>query len=270
MAGVAVPLSEFTEPGADPVAIIQRYRRRGVSMTDLVKSFTRPENKIQEELVQLINDHYSEFIGLSTKMQDVSRETARLRPPLSAALESSTASTTTVKGMVDDAEALMKEKEKIRRERSLLRLYKENRALLSKISGRLTAASSPSNDHLTLAGYAALENSAIELTRIELALAGAQSMTSADTSGESEATKYVDSLRGDLTTARDQLHQTLLQELNHLLKVFAEAPSEEPSSVSSMCLIATCRGLVNLGHTSDIWSSVVSILVEKQLEDIAG
>ncbi|KAF4687645.1 hypothetical protein FOZ60_003615 [Perkinsus olseni] len=270
MAGVAVPLSEFTKPGADPVAIIQRYRRRGVSMTDLVKSFTRPENKIQEELVQLINDHYSEFIGLSTKMEDVSRKTARLRPPLSAALESSTASTTTAKGMVDQAEALMKEKEKIRRERSLLRLYKDNRALLSKISGRLAAASSPSNDHLTLAGYAALENSAIELTRIELALAEAQSTTSADTSGESEATKYVDSLRADLTTTRDQLHQTLLRELNHLLKVFAEAPSEDPSSVSSMCLIATCRGLVNLGHTSDIWSSVVSTLVEEQLKDIAG
>ncbi|KAF4724457.1 hypothetical protein FOZ62_015219, partial [Perkinsus olseni] len=74
---------------------------------------------IQEELVQLINDHYSEFIGLSTKMEDVSRKTDRLRPPLSAALESSTASTATVKGMVDEAEALMKEKEKIRRERSV-------------------------------------------------------------------------------------------------------------------------------------------------------
>lgn len=46
MSGLAVPLSEFTEPGADPVAIIQRYRRRGVPMTELVKSFKRHGNKV--------------------------------------------------------------------------------------------------------------------------------------------------------------------------------------------------------------------------------
>ncbi|EER05767.1 hypothetical protein Pmar_PMAR011814 [Perkinsus marinus ATCC 50983] len=273
MSGLAVPLSEFTEPGADPVAIIQRYRRRGVPMTELVKSFKRHGNKIQEELVQLINDHYSEFIGLSTKMEEVSRKTAQLRPPLSAALKSSTASTSSVKEQVDKAEALMRKKEDIRRERRLLGLYYENRSLLKKISDRLpdtsSSSSSPSTDRLTLAGYAALENSAIELTRIELALTETQTSPT-DTVEVSEATTYIEGLRGDLATTRDQLHQTLSRELDRLLKVFAEAPSEDSSSVSSMCLVATCRGLINLGHTSDIWSSVVSIIVEEQLRDIAA
>ncbi|KAF4661779.1 hypothetical protein FOL47_006543 [Perkinsus chesapeaki] len=263
-----VPLSEFTEPGADPVTIIQRYRRRGVPMTDLVKSFSRHENKLQEELVQLINDHYAEFIGLSTKMDDVSRKSASLRPPLAAALQSSNSSTAMVKVIVDKADELMKEKEQIGHEKRLLQLYIDNRSLLSKISDRLVESSS-SADHLTLAGYAALENSAIELTRMELALREAN--TDEGTPSEpSQGEQFIQSLRGDLDATRDQLHKTLTREFNHLVKIFADAPSEDSSSVSAMCLLATCRGLVNLGRTDDIYTTIIEVLVDKQLNEIAS
>eukprot|EP00406_Dinophysis_acuminata_P006390 CAMPEP_0179232170 /NCGR_PEP_ID=MMETSP0797-20121207/11722_1 /TAXON_ID=47934 /ORGANISM="Dinophysis acuminata, Strain DAEP01" /LENGTH=813 /DNA_ID=CAMNT_0020939283 /DNA_START=1 /DNA_END=2442 /DNA_ORIENTATION=- len=167
-----IPASEFDGRDFDAREVVQRYRKR-VPLPQLQKGLQAHHTATRQELVELINEKYADFVSLSSRMQGVERALKPLRAPLE---ESSTLTqnlNTKLGALLEQAEETHKGLTKIRARKDALAVYIENAKLLDKAKADAGQRSgNPQESADALREHVVQENVARDLRRIRLNLSG--------------------------------------------------------------------------------------------------
>eukprot|EP00971_Amphidinium_carterae_P119603 2369471-Amphidinium_carterae.1 len=164
-----VPSSEFDGKEFDAREFVQRYRKR-LPLTQLQKVLQTHHKARRQELVELINDKYQDFVSLSLRMQGVERALKPLKGPLEESSELTQSMRSRLGSLLEQAQEARKGRTQLRTRREALRLYVENAKLLDRVRLVVEQSSEEYND--LVREHVANENAARDLRRLRLNLGG--------------------------------------------------------------------------------------------------
>ncbi|CAJ1348535.1 unnamed protein product, partial [Effrenium voratum] len=98
-----IQYSEFENPSFDAKELVQRYRKR-IPLPHLQKILRGHHAATRQELIELINEKYADFVSLSSRMQGVERALKPLRAPLEESSELTKGLHTKLGGLLQKAE----------------------------------------------------------------------------------------------------------------------------------------------------------------------
>mmetsp|Transcript_43172 Transcript_43172/g.94124 ORF Transcript_43172/g.94124 Transcript_43172/m.94124 type:complete len:810 (-) Transcript_43172:148-2577(-) len=168
-----IPASEFSGRDFAARELLQRYRKR-VPLPQLRKCLQAHHEATHQELVELINEKYADFVSLSSRMQGVERALRPLRAPLEESSEVTKGVHSRLGALLSQAEEAHKSLADLGTRKEALKAYIENAQLLDK--AKATAANrwaNPQESEDFLREHIAQENVARDLRRLRLNLGGA-------------------------------------------------------------------------------------------------
>lgn len=167
-----IPASEFDPCDFDAREFVQRYRKR-VPLPQLQKGLKAHHAATHQELVELINEKYADFVSLSSRMQGVERALRPLRAPLEESAGLTRGLHSKLGALLEQAEQTHQALAQLRARKHSLAAYIENAKLLDKAkaaAGQRWGNPQESDDFLR--EHVAHENVARDLRRVRLNLGG--------------------------------------------------------------------------------------------------
>eukprot|EP00927_Polykrikos_kofoidii_P043495 TRINITY_DN37563_c2_g2_i1.p1 TRINITY_DN37563_c2_g2~~TRINITY_DN37563_c2_g2_i1.p1 ORF type:complete len:897 (-),score=192.13 TRINITY_DN37563_c2_g2_i1:72-2660(-) len=165
-----IPAAEFDGRDFDAGEVVQRYRRR-VPLPQLQKSLRAHYAATRQEVVELINDKYADFVSLSSRMQGVERALRPLRAPLEESSELTQSLHSRLGAILQQAEDAHKTLADMQERKDALRAYIQNAKLLSKAKAAAAQRlANPQESDDLMRDYITQENVARDLRRIRLSL----------------------------------------------------------------------------------------------------
>lgn len=167
-----IPTSEFDSSNFDAKKVVQHYRKL-VPLPQLQRSLRAQHAAARQELVELINEKYADFVSLSSRMQGVERALKPLRAPLEESSELTKNLQGKLGGILDQANETQKELARIRARKDALTAYIDNAKILDRAKQVLAQRwGNPQESDDSLREHVAQENVARDLRRIRLNLGG--------------------------------------------------------------------------------------------------
>ncbi|CAK9060868.1 unnamed protein product [Durusdinium trenchii] len=248
-----VHYTEFENPKFDAKELVQRYRKR-VPLPQLQKSLRTHHASARQELVELINEKYADFVSLSSRMQGVERALKPLRAPLEESAELTKGLHSKLGSLLQKAEEAHQGLVRIGARKDALRAYIENARLLEKVrsSGTGIDAARPRNLQ---------EAVARDLRRIRLSLQGAHA-----------ASPECQALLEEAMSFQEDFSQKLVEQLRPLLlcsKRSWDAAGEIPNT-EFLAICQLSRALCHLGHAALVEQSFGEVFVRAKLEELSA
>lgn len=254
--------SEFENPNFDAKELVQRYRKR-VPLPQLQKLLRTHHGNTRQELVELINEKYADFVSLSSRMQGVERALKPLRAPLEESSELTKGLHAKLGGLLQKAEEAHQGLARIRSRKEALHAYIENARLLEKL--RATTKSSSASDSPESKNFrderALQESIARDLRRIHLNLA------SVSESSECAA------LLVEANAFQEDFSKRLEEKLRLLLRASKrswEAVQTPDAGLPRSELLAishTCRALCTIGHSQLVEAIFADVFTKATLQE---
>lgn len=167
-----IPASEFDVREFDAKDFVQRYRRR-LPLPQLQQSLRAHHAGMRQELVELINEKYADFVSLSTRMQGVERALKPLKAPLEESAELTREMEKKLGGLLSQAEATRQTLVSLHERKEALLTYVEHARLLANAKAVDSHKwGNPQDSDGFLREHVAQENVAHDLRRIRLGLGG--------------------------------------------------------------------------------------------------
>mmetsp|Transcript_52684 Transcript_52684/g.125873 ORF Transcript_52684/g.125873 Transcript_52684/m.125873 type:complete len:797 (-) Transcript_52684:36-2426(-) len=284
-----VPSSEFDGQEFDAREFVQRYRKR-LPLTQLQKVLQAHHKSKRQELVELINEKYQDFVSLSLRMQGVERALKPLKGPLEESSELTESMRSRLGALLGQAQEARKARTQLRTRREALSLYVENAKLLERIRAIVDpqAASNKQEGSDLVRESLENENAARDLRRLRLNLGGKPRgrggtdpatavpphVALGDEALEStfaecrallaEAAVVEDNF---IVTLRDQLRKLVVSS-REALEAEESASSTLDSKVSRQELLAVahfCRALTTLGRADVVEGVFIEVFVKEAL-----
>jgi len=179
-----VSYAEFENPNFDAKELVQRYRKR-IPLPHLQKSLRAHHATTRQELIELINEKYADFVSLSSRMQGVERALRPLRSPLEESCELTKGLQTKLGGLLQKAEETHERLGRIQARKEALHSYVENARLLGKV--KASSDTKWGDSEAFFREHMAQEGVARELRRIRINLQGTIAAEGSDGSPECSA-----------------------------------------------------------------------------------
>lgn len=253
-----IPSSEFEGRDFDARELIQRYRKR-LPLSQLQKGLRAHHTATRQELIELINEKYADFVSLSSRMQGVERALRPLRAPLEESGELTGGLQTKLGSLLGQAEEAHQSLSKLRSRRSALNIYIENAKLFEKAKASAGERwGNPQESDGFLREHVAHENVARDLRRIRVNLGGS---CQAGESSRSEQTSSPEcaALLAEAQSFEESFAEGLHKRLRSLVAMAAgrpwsgqptgEAPSGPPPRHEVLATAHLCRALTTLGRS---------------------
>ncbi len=122
----------FMSKGFNTKEFVTNCRRR-MPLNQLQKHLNDHLGAVRKELVQLINDNYSDFVKLSTDMQGISSSLANVHSPMTECSVYASGFKQGLSEIMSEARSLFEERENVCNKREFLIKYKDNKQLLDNI-----------------------------------------------------------------------------------------------------------------------------------------
>ncbi|CAE8601806.1 unnamed protein product, partial [Polarella glacialis] len=280
--------SEFDGRDFDPKEFVQRYRKR-IPLPQLQKSLQAHHAATRQELVELINEKYADFVSLSSRMQGVERALKPLRAPLEESCELTKSLHSKLDLLLSKAEETHLALARIRARRDALNTYIENAKLFEKAKASASQRwGNPQESEDFLKEHVAQENVARDLRRIRLNL-GCVSRSSdpADASAvanEVEESPECQALLAEAANFQEVFALRLQERLRGLIAATRrswEDPAAVPatgseSSVAAggppprselLALAHISRALCTVGHAATVEAIFSDVFVKPVLKD---
>ena len=251
--------SEFEHPNFDAKELVQRYRKR-VPLPHLQKLLRAHHAATRQELVELINEKYADFVSLSSRMQGVERALKPLRAPLEESSELTKGLHGKLGGLLQKAEDAHQGLARIRSRKEALHAYIENARLLEKVRQTTKA---PMGGVLE-DSKATQESIARDLRKIHLNLASV-----------SESTECA-ALLLEASAVQEEFSKRLEDKLRVLLAACkrsweaAEATSEGLPRSELLVVAHTCRALCTIGHSKLVETIFAELFVKAPLQELSN
>ncbi|CAK0814746.1 unnamed protein product [Prorocentrum cordatum] len=165
-----IPASEFDGRDFDAREVVQRYRKR-VPLPQLQKGLRAHHAATRQELVELINEKYADFVSLSSQMQGVERALKPLRVPLEESSDLMQGLRSKLRSILGQADEAHESLAQVRARKDALVAYIENARILDRAKAQ-AARGGGRERRDALSEHASLENVARDLRRIRLNLGG--------------------------------------------------------------------------------------------------
>eukprot|EP00933_Yihiella_yeosuensis_P035548 TRINITY_DN29122_c0_g1_i1.p1 TRINITY_DN29122_c0_g1~~TRINITY_DN29122_c0_g1_i1.p1 ORF type:complete len:769 (-),score=185.93 TRINITY_DN29122_c0_g1_i1:141-2447(-) len=275
--------SEFAGRDFDPKEVVQRYRKR-IPLPQLQKSLRAHHAATRQELVELINEKYADFVSLSSRMTGVERALKPLRAPLEESCELTKSLHGKLGGLLSEAEETHKALAKIEARREALTLYIENKKLLEKAkasAGQRWGNPQESDDFSR--EYVAQENIARDLRKIRLNLnRSSSSSSSAPAKAEEgpQASPECEALLQEASAFEADFSKRLEERLRNLVSAASrswQASDSQPDATpgppprSELLAIAhVCRALSTVGRSSAVEGIFSELFVKSTLKEAAA
>lgn len=276
-----IPSSEFDFRDFDPRDFVQRYRKR-LPLPQLQKSLRAHHSATRQELVELINEKYADFVNLSTRMQGVERALKPLRAPLMESAELTQGLHSKLAALLEQAESTHQSLAKIRMRKESLLAYIENAKMFDKaqMAAEQRWGNNPQESDDLLREHVAQENIARDLRRVRYNLAAdpqCTTSTTADVPAEcqsllDEAMKFEEAFAGRI---HERLHGLIAAiKRSWTSGVEGAAATEEaggpPSRMELLALTHLARALATVGHANMVEEAFADVFVKSALEGAAA
>eukprot|EP00929_Paragymnodinium_shiwhaense_P064861 TRINITY_DN32567_c0_g1_i1.p1 TRINITY_DN32567_c0_g1~~TRINITY_DN32567_c0_g1_i1.p1 ORF type:complete len:847 (+),score=217.47 TRINITY_DN32567_c0_g1_i1:168-2543(+) len=274
-----VPASEFDARDFDGRELVQRYRKR-LPLPQLQKSLRAHYAATRQELVELINEKYADFVSLSSRMQGVERALKPLRAPLEESAELTKSLQSRLGGILDQAEDAHKELGRIQARKEALAEYIKNAKLLDKAKAAAEQRwANPQESDDMMREHTAQENIARDLRRIRLNLGtgGRKEATDGEKAEEDPMPERV-TLLAEAAAFEEVFAKGLQDRLRVLVGVYKRAreavnASSDPSASTNfmprtelLAISHLCRALVTLGRPQAVEAVFTEVFVAAALE----
>lgn len=183
-----VATAEFEGRDFDARELVMKYRRR-MPLSQLQKSLSSHKTAIRQELIELINEKYSDFVSLSSRMQGVEQALRPLRTPLEESRGLAGSFKDRLGELLTQADSKFQELAEVSARKRQVAAYIDNAKLLQKTKEATASQwANPQEAGDFLRAYTAHENIARDLQRIRLNLSvGGTQETKATAEAEAPA-----------------------------------------------------------------------------------
>lgn len=259
-----IPAAEFDSRFFDAKEVVQRYRKR-VPLPQLQKSLRGHHAATRQELVELINEKYADFVSLSSRMQGVERALRPLRAPLEESSELARSLQAKLGGIVEQARDTQKDLAAVREKKEALVVYIENAKIFAAAKEAATQRwGNPQESDDYLREYVAQENVARDLRHIRLNIgrqnaAPQQADTCAQVSPECRA------LLKEVAEFEELFAGRLRERLRGLLAAQSWEDAEPPRT-DLLAIAHLSRALTTIGRAAAVESTFAEVFVTKALE----
>mmetsp|Transcript_95616 Transcript_95616/g.209106 ORF Transcript_95616/g.209106 Transcript_95616/m.209106 type:complete len:793 (-) Transcript_95616:28-2406(-) len=282
-----IPPAEFESAHFDAKKVVQHYRKL-VPLPQLQKSLRHQQASARQDLIELINEKYADFVSLSSRMQGVEKALKPLKAPLEESNNLTKEMQTKLNQILDQAATTQKELASVRARKDALAAYIENTKLFARAKETFAHRwGNHQESEDSLREYVAQENVARDLRRIRLNLGGSASPSS-DATQEASSAPQDDAAARKLESLPES--QVLLQEASDFEKDFseklrerlkslllsaqalwedqtaAETGSNRPSRQELLAIAHLSRALVTLGRGSWAEETFSEVFAQGALE----
>eukprot|EP00928_Gymnodinium_smaydae_P047677 TRINITY_DN31830_c0_g1_i1.p1 TRINITY_DN31830_c0_g1~~TRINITY_DN31830_c0_g1_i1.p1 ORF type:complete len:845 (+),score=198.11 TRINITY_DN31830_c0_g1_i1:68-2602(+) len=231
-----ISAAEFEAREFDAREVVNRYRKR-VPLPTLQKSLKGRYAASRQELVELINEKYADFVSLSSRMQGVERALKPLRAPLEESNDLTQSLSLRLGQLLDQANGAHSALAESRLRREALGTYVKNARLLDKAKQAIEqlAWGNPQESEDLMREHMVQERVARDLRNIRLNLGGTpgsgavgSTASAAPANGELPAASPAGAEGGAAAAATDQPAEwtALLAEAASFEEVFATGLGE--------------------------------------------
>jgi len=289
--------AEFNGHEFDAKDFVQRFRRR-LPLNQLQKALQSHHGATRQELVELINEKYADFVSLSSRMQGVERALRPLRAPLEESSELTRGLQVRLGSLLEEAEEAHTGLARARERRHMLTKYIENAKLLAQAKASVASRrSNPQEADGFLREHTAHENIARDLRRIRLNLGGrprscagaigVPTTAVGGATGDVEMSPECAALLAETATFEEEFAGKLQERLRVLLgatRRFGEVlpnvggnagetvgrVSGPPPRIELLAIAHLCRALVTLGRPDMVEAVFAEIFTKPALDQAAA
>lgn len=167
-----IPASEFDGASFDAKRVVQHYRRL-VPLPQLQRSLRAHHASARQELVELINEKYADFVSLSSRMQVIEGALKPLRAPLEESSELTRGMQVKLEDVQKRADGFQAELSAVQARKEALAAYIENANVLQRAKDALARWNgNPQEPEDASRAHMVHEAVARDLRRVRLGLGG--------------------------------------------------------------------------------------------------
>lgn len=283
-----IPASDFDGSAFDAREFVQRYRKR-LPLSQLQKGLRSHQASTKQELIDLINEKYGDFVSLSSRMQGVERALKPLRAPLEESSELTRHLHSRLGALLEEADKAHSSLANVRSRKEALKTYIDNARLLD--AARATAEKqwgNPQESDDFLREHVAHESVSRDLRKIRLNLGGKPSSATETKQAVSQETARdaegvdVDSspecvaLLAEAAAFESSFAERLRERLHGLTmaakrvwdtSAASKAADVGPPRMELLAIAHLCRALSTLGRCDVVEEVFADVFVKGVLED---